>query len=224
MRNIILVLMTTIFSASTSAQVQINAEDAKDHIGEVVTLCGKVFSGRYLQNANNQPTLLNLGGEYPKQLVTIAIFEVDRKNFPFKPEEYYPNLDICVTGKLIMYKSMPEIIVQSSDQIKLQIDNGEKSTDNPIQKPVKFKGPPDKLKTPPEKVKNTRQEDDIKLSSDVHLRSGPGLAFDPLIILGTGSVVTVLKSNNGWSYVSVKKQIGTSAKTENGYIKNSVLQ
>jgi hypothetical protein len=200
------------------SQVSINAMDARKHMGEVVTLCGKIFSAKYLQAATNQPTLLNLGGNYPNQLVTVAIFEIDRKNFPFQPEQYYPNLEVCVTGKLIEYKGTPEIIVQSPEQIKLQVSNAATTKEVPkkVTEPVKPKDSGTPAKTPGE-----AGEFEVTLTADVNLRSGPGKDYAIVAMLKAGSVVSVIRSNNGWSYVVVKKGAPSQV---NGYIKNNVLQ
>jgi hypothetical protein len=205
-----LLLLLLGISVSAFTQTKIEALDAKQHIGELVTVCGKIFSAKYLPNSTNQPTLLNLGGHFPNQLLTVAIFETDRKNFPFKPEEYYPNLQVCVTGKLVEYKGMPEIIVQSVDQIKLELDQAT-NTITPS-------------KTNTKTVANAEGSYDITLSTDVNLRAGPGVDFASANILKAGSIVTILKSNNGWSFVAVKKAVGPTGNVPNGYIKNSVLK
>lgn len=209
------------------AQVQIKAEDAKAHIGEVVSLCGKIFSARYLQSSINKPTLLNLGGNYPNQLVTIAIFEADRNKFPFKPEEYYPNTEICVTGKLVEYRGMPEIIVQSPEQVKLQLETTTTATTaKPVTTPAKTQQPK-AIPTPKaEPVVEPASEGqfDVTLTTDVNMRSGPGVENATIATLLKGSIVGVIRSVNGWSYVVVKKVIGVPGASSNGYIKNSVLK
>ncbi|WP_207496687.1 SH3 domain-containing protein [Aridibaculum aurantiacum] len=214
MKRNVLLAMAMVLTIGANSQVSINAIDAKKHIGEVVSICGKIYSAKFLPSSKNQPTLLNLGGNYPNQLVTIAIFEGDRNKFPFKPEEYYPNTDVCVTGKLVEYRGMPEIIVQSPDQLKLQLGNTTASNSAVKSTPVKKKAEP----------VATGNEYDVTLTNDVHLRSGPGLEFDPITVLQAGSIVSVMKSNNGWSHVTVKKIVGTPGSTSTGFIKNNVLK
>jgi hypothetical protein len=235
MKKLLSFLVASIIWIVGIGQVAIQAEDAKKHIGEVVTLCGKIYTAKYLKDAANQPTLLNLGGSYPNQLVTIAIFETDRKSFPFSPEDYYVNLDVCVTGKLIEYKGSPEIVVQSPDQIKLQLANTSNASPSvkkdaepakktepeqtkpkePEQSKSKTEGQPDKTEKP------SGDEFEVKLTNDVNLRTGPSPDYGVVTLLKAGSLVAVIRSNNGWSYVLVKK--GTP-KPVNGYIKNNVLK
>jgi uncharacterized protein YgiM (DUF1202 family) len=225
MKRFVIVLATLLNVIVANCQTVIDAQDAAKHIGEVVTVCGKIFSAKYLKNAANAPTLLNMGGNYPNHLLTIAIFEVDRKNFPFNPEDYYPNTEICVTGKMIEYKGSPEIVVQNVEQVKLQINQ---ATNTPATtKPSTTKGPVESAKSSKEKKPKelpAADQYDIKLTSDVNLRSGPGPAYAIITELKAGSIVTFLRSSSGWSYVSIKKAIGDEPQTKEGYIKNNVLK
>ena len=64
-------------------------------------------------------TLLNLGGNYPNQLLTIMIPGKDRDKFKEKPEEVYKGKAVCVTGKIVDYKGKPEIVVSDPGQLIL---------------------------------------------------------------------------------------------------------
>jgi hypothetical protein len=44
---------------------RLTAADAKDHIGEQATVCGKVASSRYAATTRGKPTFLNLDKPYP---------------------------------------------------------------------------------------------------------------------------------------------------------------
>lgn len=98
----------------------IHPEEAKDHIGETETVCGKVYGGKYLDQSNGTPTLINMGAAYPNSPFTFVIFGDDRSAFDYKPERYLDGKKICVTGKIKDYKGKPEIIVSREDQIKVQ--------------------------------------------------------------------------------------------------------
>jgi hypothetical protein len=59
---------------STAAQNnRITAAEAKDHVGETRTVCGKVVSTHYATGGKGQPTFLNLDEPYPKEVFTILI-------------------------------------------------------------------------------------------------------------------------------------------------------
>jgi len=82
-----------------------------------VTVCDKVYGGRFLESS--ETTLINLGGEYPDQKMTIVIKGSNRDKFKTAPEVAFKNKNICVTGKQIMYRGKPEIIVTEPGQIKV---------------------------------------------------------------------------------------------------------
>lgn len=65
--------------------------------------------------------MINLGGAYPNQKLTIMINGKDRSKFPVVPEDAFKDKNICVTGKVIQYKGKPEIVVDDPSQIT--IDN-----------------------------------------------------------------------------------------------------
>lgn len=117
MKKIISALALLMFSAFAYAQQEIKVEDAAKHEGDSVKICTKIYGGRYFENSNNTPTLLNAGDKYPNAPLTIVIFGANRAAFKNKPEEYYPGKDICVTGKIVMYKGKPEIILTDESQI-----------------------------------------------------------------------------------------------------------
>jgi micrococcal nuclease len=50
-----------------------------------------------------------------------VIFGKDRPNFKEKPELFYDNKKVCVTGSIKEYKGKPEMIITSENEIR--IDN-----------------------------------------------------------------------------------------------------
>ncbi len=94
----------------------IGIDEAAKHIGEVVTVCGKAFGGKYF-STKGKTTLINMGAPYPNSTFTLVIFGNDRENFTYKPEEYLTAKSICVTGMIKLYKDRPEIIVSRESQI-----------------------------------------------------------------------------------------------------------
>ena len=97
----------------------ITALEAKNHVGEKTTVCGKVASTHFASGSKGQPTFLNLDEPYPKEIFTILIWGSERPKFG-KPEDTYRNKDICVTGKVISHKGVPEIIASETSQIQTQ--------------------------------------------------------------------------------------------------------
>ncbi|PYU22467.1 MAG: DNA-binding protein [Acidobacteria bacterium] len=94
--------------------------EAKNHIGEQATVCGRVASGRYAASTRGKPTFLDLDKPYPSQLFTVLIWGENRAKFG-TPEETYRDKNICVTGRIQSYQGKPEII--ASDPAQLSTDS-----------------------------------------------------------------------------------------------------
>jgi len=101
-------------------QQKINIEDVSKHIGDSVTICSKIYGGRYFETSAKKITLLNVGAAYPNAPLTIVIEEEARKNFTEKPEEFYLNKEICVVGVLKDYKGKPQIVITKPSEIIVQ--------------------------------------------------------------------------------------------------------
>lgn len=100
------------------AQTEIKIDDAKNHVGEEVKICTKIYGGKYF--AKDTLTLLNAGAPYPESPLTIVIR--GNANNQFKnPQEYYKGAQVCVTGKISMYRDKPQIEIFSHDQITEQL-------------------------------------------------------------------------------------------------------
>ena len=98
---------------------KLTTAEAKDHIGEQATVCGKVASTRYAATTRGKPTFLNLDKAYPSQVFTVLIWGDSREKFG-TPEEKYRDKQICVTGKITEYRSGPEIVVSDPQNIEIE--------------------------------------------------------------------------------------------------------
>lgn len=98
----------------------ITAFEAKGHTGEKIRVCDKVFGTRFLENANGQPTFLNLGAAYPASPFTVVIFGSERSNFREKPELFYNNKKVCVTGLIKEYNGKPEMVLKTENEISVE--------------------------------------------------------------------------------------------------------
>jgi hypothetical protein len=116
-RFVITSLVLLLFAFCTAAQSnKITAAEAKDHVGEIRTVCGKVVSTHYASGSKGQPTFLNLDEPYPKEVFTILIWGNDRAKFG-TPETNYKDAKVCVTGKITSHREKPEIIATEPSQI-----------------------------------------------------------------------------------------------------------
>jgi micrococcal nuclease len=106
------------------AQSSIPATEASKNIGKKLTVCDKVFGGRFLENANGTPTLINMGDAYPNNPFSFVIFGEDRKKFSYKPEEFLVDKQICVTGEIKEFRGKPQIVVTDTAQVSIQKQTG----------------------------------------------------------------------------------------------------
>ena len=111
------ILSIILLAASLFAE-SITTSEASNYIGEEKTVCGKVVSTYYARSSNGAPTFLNLDRPHPNQIFTAVIFEENRDNFRGAPERIYKNRDICVTGMIVEYKGIPQIVVENDFQIE----------------------------------------------------------------------------------------------------------
>ena len=85
----------------------IDSKTAINYIDSTKTVCGCVVSANYVEWASK--TYLNLDFKYPNHIFTLVIKGDYRNNFEKKPEDYYYEKNICVTGKIASIKGIPTI-------------------------------------------------------------------------------------------------------------------
>jgi hypothetical protein len=73
MRRILLGIAFAVGICAAAQSRKITAREAKDHVGETQTVCGKVVSTRYAPRSKGQPTFLDLDEPYPNEIFTILI-------------------------------------------------------------------------------------------------------------------------------------------------------
>lgn len=112
---------TTSTLSPTTFTSFINWDEAKQYVGEEVTVCGPVMGSHYAQSSNGQPTFLNLGADYPDpNRFVVLIWGQHRMKFPTNPEIYFKDQTICVTGKVTIYDGLAEIMVDDPVMISIQ--------------------------------------------------------------------------------------------------------
>lgn len=119
MKQILFSLSTFFILSIANAQTTIKLDEVSKHIGDSVTVCGKVSDMRYFENSNKQPTFLNIGDKYPNQQLTVVIWGETRKLFTANVEEL-KDKEICITGRIILFKEKSEIVIERPDQIIVQ--------------------------------------------------------------------------------------------------------
>ncbi len=110
-----------IFSfAGYAGFAQVSPDDAAKRVGDSITVCGKIFGGRYFETSNGSPTLLNMGAPFPASPLTIMVPGEVRNKMGYAPEIQLKDKNVCITGRIQLFKDKPEIIIYNSSQLKLQ--------------------------------------------------------------------------------------------------------
>jgi hypothetical protein len=112
MKWLALPMFVTILSPAMAQTL--SAGNAKSHVGEKATVCGKVASERTATSSRGEPTFINLDAAYPNQIFTILIWGDDRPKVGTLPSE---GSRVCATGMIQDYHGVPEIVVRSSGQL-----------------------------------------------------------------------------------------------------------
>jgi len=116
----LLALALALIGGAALAAKVVSWDKAKDHVGEKVTVKGPVVAAVYKPKIKSSPTFINIGKDYPdKGRFTVVIWGRDRDNFKTPPEKLYSGKTIEVTGEVITYKGVPEIIANSPKQVRI---------------------------------------------------------------------------------------------------------
>lgn len=115
MKKLILLIFSSLTFTNAHAQKQIPIDDAPKYLGHKVVICDSVFSVKVLPHL----TFVNIGGDYPKQKLTLIFYKKDLYLLDINPLQLYKEKRLCITGKLIEYEGKAQIIIRSVKQIKI---------------------------------------------------------------------------------------------------------
>jgi hypothetical protein len=119
-KKISLLLTASLFTVLAHAQKEVSVDSLKNHIGDSVKVCTKIYGGIYLDRSKGTPTLLNAGAAYPNAPLTLFIRADARKTFKEAPEVFYKDKEVCICGRVRLYKDKPEIEVYDEKQLVVQ--------------------------------------------------------------------------------------------------------
>lgn len=117
-KTAVVLLFLSVASLFAAAADTLTANEAKNHVGENATVCGKVASVHFAAGSKGTPTFINLDKPYPDHIFTILIWGDDMPNFKENPT-HWDRRKACVTGKITLYSGVPEIVAKKPDQITL---------------------------------------------------------------------------------------------------------
>lgn len=118
MKKLLLVLAIICISKITFAQT-VTLDSVKFYEGKTITVCAKVQS-TYVSKGEKKVTYLNFGDAYPNATFVGVIYESEIKNITYSHAEFLKEKNVCLTGKVTIYKEKPQIVITSEDQIKVK--------------------------------------------------------------------------------------------------------
>jgi hypothetical protein len=108
--------------AALSAQnvPEVTPRDAATHIGQMAKICGHVQAASYMEDQDQSPTVMRVGGTYPYERINVIVYGANRGKFSPVPEEAYRGKDICVTGTIDFYDGSAMIVADAPDKIQVK--------------------------------------------------------------------------------------------------------
>jgi TonB family protein len=105
-------------SAMASAQVgqRMTPDEARQHVGEVVTVCGTVTVGR----CERQTTLLDFGRSISGDRVSIAIPRAARAGLGTRLEARYQERGVCATGTVVRTGTDFQIEIRGPEALRIE--------------------------------------------------------------------------------------------------------
>ena len=112
-------LMALTIPALAARAETLTPDDAAKHAGETATVCGIVAGAKYAAQIRGGLTFIDFGKPYPDATFTAMIFAADRPKFG-TPEQGLAGKQVCVTGKIEMFRGKPEIVLTDPKQFAVK--------------------------------------------------------------------------------------------------------
>jgi|TARA_Y100000310_G_scaffold159815_1_gene159510 DNA/RNA endonuclease YhcR with UshA esterase domain len=112
-----LIIIAALVCIAFAQEQSIASDKAIDYVGEYVTVCGEVVSAHFASRSRGKPTFLNIDEPYPRQTFTVVIWGNNRNKFGGDPENTLLWKDVCVTGRVEIFRGVAQVTAKSSDQI-----------------------------------------------------------------------------------------------------------
>jgi DNA/RNA endonuclease YhcR with UshA esterase domain len=113
--SIAAVTISATLSSAALAQKVVTAQEASQHVGQVVTVTGIIGGVGHSPRSNT--TFINFGAPFPNHDFTAVIFASAAPRFP--DVDSWNGKTVSVTGVVKMYRGKPEIVLNSLSQIKV---------------------------------------------------------------------------------------------------------
>jgi DNA/RNA endonuclease YhcR with UshA esterase domain len=117
------VLLAQDNDSKTNGTAKIQADAAKDNIGKQVAITGKVAEVSKAEKI----VRLNIDKAYPKQPFTAVIFAPNTN--VFGDLDSLKGKTVEITGKITDFRGHPQIVLTSTNQLKIVEEKSEKKSD-----------------------------------------------------------------------------------------------
>jgi len=111
-----LVLALLLAAASPVRAQNIDAADAKAHVGQTVTVQGTVSAVHTIAGVG--VTFIDMGERYPDVTFTAVILPGDAAKFPNAAA--LEGKDVAITGLVRLYQGKPDILLQDATQLTVK--------------------------------------------------------------------------------------------------------
>jgi DNA/RNA endonuclease YhcR with UshA esterase domain len=115
----LLTITALLLAAFTYAQKTVKLEDVKQYVGDSVIVCGTVANVKYVDHVRGRPAFLDLGKPFPNQGLTIVVWGRIADQFKGSLDWLFSGKRVCVAGKLELYQNRPQIVLNNTEQIRL---------------------------------------------------------------------------------------------------------
>lgn len=95
----------------------VSAYDAYQFIGEVARIFGRVSEVWYERQTDEYT--LYIGGPYPYHDFSVILSGKHARGFSFRPDRYFRNRNIAVTGLVSLWDDRPEMLIRKRSQIEV---------------------------------------------------------------------------------------------------------
>ena len=113
-------------TAPAAAPPHVSPAEAKNHVGEMATVCGKVVSTKVFPKYGNagrgKPVSFDLDQPEPNRIFYFVTYGATPDN-PEEAAAAYKDKHVCVTGKINVLGGTPLIMAADRSQIKPQPEN-----------------------------------------------------------------------------------------------------
>jgi hypothetical protein len=112
----------TALALAQSAPPRVTPADAKNHVGETITVCGKVVDtkiNKYALAGRGKPVLFDIDKPEPDPVFYFVTFGT-KDGGPDEAVAAYKDKNVCVTGRVAMASDRPYIMAVDRTKIKPQ--------------------------------------------------------------------------------------------------------